>query len=33
MQIPDRLVYSIENPVEKDLNIWNFAQMEVDPAR
>jgi general secretion pathway protein E len=33
VQVPDRLIYSIENPVEKDLNLWNFAQMEVDPAR
>jgi len=33
VQMPDRLIYSIENPVEKDLNLWNFAQMEIDPAK
>jgi len=33
VQLPDRLIYSIENPVEKDLNLWNFVQMEIDPAK
>jgi len=33
IQMSDRLIYSIENPVEKDLNLWNFAQMEIDPAK
>jgi len=29
----DVCIYSIENPVEKDLNWRNIVQMEVDPAR